>query len=162
MSRRTAWIWRGAAVLLAALPTLAGLVRFGRTTAAGWFAYTSLTGRQWLSLDPQTALLALLKWQQYTGMGVPILIAAAPLVARGRWLRPVAAVGAVLLALIAASGGYLSLYAGFTMAVDSLTGVPGSAWAKPLTYLMAAVALAVVAVRGGPGAAPHPVTSEQP
>lgn len=161
MSGRSAWLWRGAAVLLAALPTLTGLIRFGRATATGWFAYSPMNTPAY-GLDPNTALIGLLKWQQYTGMGIPVLIAAAPLVARGRWLRPGAAVAAVLLALVAAAGGYLGVYSGFTMLVDALTGVPGAGWAKPLAYLLAAVALAVVAVRGRPGGRTQPVISEAP
>lgn len=160
MSHRAAWIWRGAAVLLAALPTLAQLVPFGHTTSIGFFAYTPLT-HGW-GVDPRTAMSGLFEWQRYTGFGVPVLIAAAPLVARGRWLRPVAVAAAALLVLVAAIGGYLGVYSGLTLVTDALAGFRGAAWVKPVTYLLAAVALAVVAVRGRPGSRAQPVISEAP
>lgn len=161
MSRRAVWVWRGAAVLLAVLPTLAGIVPFGHTTAVGFFAYTPLN-RPAYGLDPWTALLALLKWQRLTSMGVPVLIAAAPLVARGRWLRPVAAAAAVLLALVAASGGYLGGYSGFAGTVDGITRVPGAGWAEPIAYLLAGLVLVPVAVRGRTGGRAQPVISGEP
>jgi len=161
VSRRAAWIWRGAAVVLAALPTLATMIPFGHTTGTGWFAYAPLNDAG-PGLDPRVALAGLVQWQQYTTMGIPVLVAAVPLVARGRWLRPVTSVAAALLALTAAAGAYLGVYSGFAQVVDAITGVRGAGWAMPAAYGLAAVALAVVAVRGRPGGRAQPVISEAP
>lgn len=146
-SRWRVWVLRGAAVVAAVVPMVVRAVRFGGgATTFAWFGSGPVGGRWW-QLDPQLALTAYLHWEFYTGLGVPVLIAAVPLAARGRLLRPVALAAAVLLALTAATGAYLGPLCAQGPLAAQVTGLPGDGWTGPALYLIAAIALTLVAQR---------------
>lgn len=160
MSRRAAWIWRGAAVLLSALPVIARLIDppDGRMSF-GWFTYEPIAEHVRV-LAPHTALAAFLTWQDLTEWGLPVLVAAVPLVVppitRERWGRPAAGIAALVLALTALAGAYLGVSCGFAGASVGLLSMRGAVWVKPVAYLLAAFAL--VTARGRA----RPVSSDPP
>lgn len=156
MSRRAGWILRGVALLLAVLPVLA--TGFHPSWNAGHFAfYAELNDRPWFALDPGDAATAVVTWRNFAETGA-VVVAVAPLLARGRALRPVAAVAGALLIVIAAVGLYVGVYSGFGGLLDGFTGMPDGAWTEPGLYALAAAGLLVVAVRARPG----PVILEAP
>ena len=150
--QKTAWTLRGVAVAAAlapvAVPVIAGTLHGAGERHFAWFSSASPTG--WWRLDPLTALPAYLHWHNYTSLGVPALVLVVALVTRGRPRRPLALGTAVLVALTAAAGAYLGPLCGLSGLAGSVSALPGNGWTAPALYLVAAVALALVA-RQGPG-----------